>query len=144
MKCPRDGATLTNEKYEGVVVDRCPSCGGIWLDSGELRTIQETIENDYSTTLNKIDLVARAHELARQQKRPEIDCPKCGGHLNPREYSYCSQILIDRCEQCGGVWLDSGELQALEQFFETAAEEEKAEREAIRLGFIASLWQRLP
>lgn len=145
MKCPRDGASLTSDRYEGdVTVDKCPSCGGIWLDSGELRTIQETIENDYSATLNKIDLVARAYELARQKARPEIECPKCGGHLNPQEYTYCSQIMIDRCQKCGGIWLDRGELEALEQFFEKAAEEEQQEQQAVRLGFLASLWQRLP
>ena len=140
MKCPRDGATLTNEKYEGdVVVNRCPSCSGIWLDSGELKTVQETIEHDYSAELDRIDTVGRAYEFARQEALPEIDCPKCGGDLNPREYAYCSQILIDRCADCGGVWLDAGEIAALEKFFEKAAAEERAEKN-VRRGFFASLW----
>ncbi|WP_372895799.1 zf-TFIIB domain-containing protein [Stieleria sp.] len=152
MKCPRDGATLASETYEAdVVVDRCPVCRGIWLDSGELKTIQETIEHDYSQQLQRINVVARAYELARQKSQPDIRCPKCQGELHPREYAYCSQILIDRCAECGGVWLDAGELVALEQFFEQAAAEEKAERETeargkdqgLQRGFIASLWQRL-
>lgn len=150
MQCPRDGETLVSETYEGdVVVDRCPSCRGIWLDSGELKTIQETIEHDYSEQLNQINVVARAYEMARQKSLPDIRCPKCQGELNPKEYAYCSQILIDRCADCGGVWLDAGELAALEQFFEQAAAEEKeqlaaeqrAKEQNLQRGFIASLWQ---
>lgn len=145
MQCPRDGTTLTSEKYEGdVVIDRCSSCGGIWLDSGELKTIQETMEHDYSEELKRINIVARAFEMARQKARPEIQCPKCQAALNPKEYCYCSQILIDRCANCGGVWLDAGELQALEQFFEEAAAEEKEEQEAkLHHGFFASLWEHV-
>ena len=46
MQCPRDEGTLIRETYEGnVVVDRCTSCAGVWLDSGELKDIQETIEH---------------------------------------------------------------------------------------------------
>ncbi|MDV6032967.1 MAG: zf-TFIIB domain-containing protein [Phycisphaera sp. RhM] len=57
MKCPRDGATLASETYEAdVVVDRCPMCRGLWLDSGELKTIQETIEHDYSQQLQRINV----------------------------------------------------------------------------------------
>ena len=150
MQCPRDGTTLTSEPYEGdVVVERCASCAGLWLDSGELKAVQETIEHDYAGELQQINAVARAYEIARQQARPEIDCPVCHSHLEPREYAYCSQILIDRCVTCGGVWLDAGELQALEKFFETAraeSQEEQAQEEArseMRRGFFASLWQRL-
>ncbi|QDV40283.1 hypothetical protein Enr13x_00890 [Stieleria neptunia] len=152
MTCPRDGSSLASETYEGdVVVDRCPTCRGIWLDAGELKTIQETIERDYSNQLRQINVVARAYELARQKSRPEIRCPKCQGALEPREYAYCSQILIDRCSGCGGVWLDEGELAALEQFFEQAAAEEKDALEAetrvkqspLQRGFLASLWKHL-
>jgi hypothetical protein len=35
MKCPKCGADLTTQKYEGVQVDRCPECEGVWFDAGE-------------------------------------------------------------------------------------------------------------
>jgi len=34
--CPKDGATLVKEIAHGTIIDRCPSCQGVWLDSGEL------------------------------------------------------------------------------------------------------------
>jgi hypothetical protein len=34
--CPKDGATLVKEIAHGTIIDRCPTCQGVWLDSGEL------------------------------------------------------------------------------------------------------------
>lgn len=36
MNCPVDGTTLLITSREGVEIDYCPSCRGIWLDRGEL------------------------------------------------------------------------------------------------------------
>jgi rubrerythrin len=36
MTCPRCGKTLQQRVERGVTVDQCPSCGGVWLDKGEL------------------------------------------------------------------------------------------------------------
>ncbi|MCM2372139.1 TFIIB-type zinc ribbon-containing protein [Aporhodopirellula aestuarii] len=144
MQCPRDGSTLVSTKYEGeIVVDQCPSCGGVWLDAGELQALQQLAERDHKTYLRRIDIIARAYEFARQETRPEITCPKCGGRLEAGEYVYCSQIMIDRCVDCAGVWLDKGELAALEQFFEEAALQEQEEKGLnLRHSFFASLFHR--
>ena len=58
MKCPRcQDAVLDEREREGVTVDACPTCRGIWLDRGELER-----------------LVARARdeieELERRDVRP--------------------------------------------------------------------------
>ena len=150
MQCPRDGSDLVSENYEGaVLVDRCPTCHGVWLDAGELQTVQETIENEDTAKLGRINAVVRAHAFARQQAQPDIVCPSCGGRLEAGEYVYCSQIMVDRCLDCSGIWLDEGELAALEQFFEHAAAEERdenraRERSEVRRGFFASLLNRRP
>lgn len=137
MECPRDGAQLAAERYEaGVEVDRCADCGGVWLDAGELERAQETIEKEHDAgELSRIESVAAAWELARQRSRGQISCPKCGRGLEAREYAYCSRILVDRCPGCRGVWLDAGELEALERFFE--------QERALEPGFWASLFARL-
>ncbi|HEY3500972.1 MAG TPA: zf-TFIIB domain-containing protein [Polyangiaceae bacterium] len=37
MKCPRCDTTVLDERERnGVVVDVCPQCRGVWLDRGEL------------------------------------------------------------------------------------------------------------
>jgi len=39
MKCPKCGADLAVEDYQGVEIDRCTECGGMWLDAGELEML---------------------------------------------------------------------------------------------------------
>lgn len=41
MRCPKCGATLISEDYEGVQIDRCPECRGMWFDAGEAETLMK-------------------------------------------------------------------------------------------------------
>jgi Zn-finger nucleic acid-binding protein len=41
MKCPVDDATLSISSREGIEIDFCPECRGVWLDRGELDKIIE-------------------------------------------------------------------------------------------------------
>lgn len=41
MKCPNDNATLVMTERNGVEIDYCPDCRGVWLDRGELDKIIE-------------------------------------------------------------------------------------------------------
>jgi Zn-finger nucleic acid-binding protein len=141
MKCPQCNSPLKEGNYEAdIQIDLCASCGGMWLNKGELEAIQETVEHDYSDILYKIGTVARAYELARQKALAGRTCPHCHRLLASKEYGYCSQILIEMCPQCEGVWLDRGEMQALEQFFERERPDiMKARPGEMRKGFFASL-----
>ena len=57
---------------------------------------------------------------ARNTAAGPISCPVCGTEMATREYGYASQVVIDTCPAGCGVWLDAGEIQALEKFFERA------------------------
>lgn len=39
MKCPIDGTALVIADRNGVEIDYCPQCRGVWLDRGELDKI---------------------------------------------------------------------------------------------------------
>jgi uncharacterized protein len=39
MKCPKCGHDLVEEDLDGVSVDRCSFCEGVFFDAGELETI---------------------------------------------------------------------------------------------------------
>jgi len=39
MKCPKCGGQLHEVTFRGVSIDRCSSCGGVWLDAGELEKL---------------------------------------------------------------------------------------------------------
>ena len=35
MKCPRCDGSLLESDFEGVLIDTCDKCSGVWLDPGE-------------------------------------------------------------------------------------------------------------
>ncbi len=39
--CPRGHGKLTLVTFEGVEIDRCDECGGVWLDKGELERLRQ-------------------------------------------------------------------------------------------------------
>jgi hypothetical protein len=41
--CPKCPGKLEGYTFEGVALDRCDECGGIWLDRGELEAIVRKI-----------------------------------------------------------------------------------------------------
>jgi len=40
-------------------------------------------------------------------------CPRCGADLKAREHHH---VKVDECQECGGVWLDKGELDMIKEF----------------------------
>ena len=39
MKCPKCGMDLNEIDYQGVKIDKCFGCEGVWLDGGELEAL---------------------------------------------------------------------------------------------------------
>ena len=46
MRCPVDEEVLQISERQGVEVDYCPRCRGVWLDRGELDKILDRIDED--------------------------------------------------------------------------------------------------
>ena len=49
MRCPKCGGNLAAEDYQGVEIDRCTDCKGIWLDPGE---IEELVAREDASVIN--------------------------------------------------------------------------------------------
>lgn len=49
MECPIDNTVMTKLNKEGVVIDVCPTCKGVWLDRGELEKIIVMATDDSDT-----------------------------------------------------------------------------------------------
>lgn len=45
MKCPACDVTLVMSDRQGIEIDYCPQCRGVWLDRGELDKIIERSAN---------------------------------------------------------------------------------------------------
>ncbi|PKN45203.1 MAG: hypothetical protein CVU59_09725 [Deltaproteobacteria bacterium HGW-Deltaproteobacteria-17] len=120
MKCPYNEIDLVKEVYEAdVEIDKCPKCRGIWLDAGELEKIQQTQEIDYSSRLKAaINADAAKFNHGRQLDEASLTCPSCAATMEKQEHGFNKWIVIDFCPQCRGIWLDEGELEALEIYYE--------------------------
>ncbi|MCC6620646.1 MAG: zf-TFIIB domain-containing protein [Deltaproteobacteria bacterium] len=46
LRCPKCGKNMAEEQYEGIAIDRCTGCGGVYFDAGETeQLIQKIAEN---------------------------------------------------------------------------------------------------
>ncbi|HUQ18967.1 MAG TPA: zf-TFIIB domain-containing protein [Gemmatimonadaceae bacterium] len=54
-----------------------------------------------------------AERAQRARSQNLLKCPRCGGDLVEREHQH---VKIDECSSCGGVWLDKGELEMINDF----------------------------
>jgi Zn-finger nucleic acid-binding protein len=88
--------------------DQCFVCGGLWFDEGELeKYIAKKLRTMNSPSLGA-DLDARLDVKKAQ-------CPRCRTELTPLPHPHNSAVMMDLCSKCGGVWLDSTEIDKLEK-----------------------------
>jgi hypothetical protein len=76
---------------------------------------KKALEEDFfrrkeQEAIEKIRAQRMAEEQAQQSAASALQCPRCDGTLEEITYE---EVLIDRCNKCGGVWLDAGELEHL-------------------------------
>ncbi len=117
MNCPRCKSSLRTILYEGIAIETCDQCHGEWLDDSELKRIVKRPDVEFSREKRK------AFAESINSHRPELGdeklvCPKCQGETSPRNYGDDTGIIIDRCGDCGGFWLDKQELEAIQMFVE--------------------------
>ena len=51
-----------------------------------------------------------AERRQAERKAHHNKCPRCGGDLKE---THADMVKIDECPDCGGVWLDKGEIEQL-------------------------------
>lgn len=114
-RCPRCGYPLLEFTHQGIPIDECSGCEGLWLDSGELEKLARNPERLlWSPLLGAKWKQAEAwteetteEEKARSKTQHAGRCPRCNSDL---ELENLHGVQIDRCRGCGGAWLDRGEL----------------------------------
>jgi hypothetical protein len=115
--CPACDRELTRWTSPVLEVDVCDGgCGGIWFDHCELAKVDEAAEAAGEGLLD----VERDRSLEIDLDRRRL-CPKCtDGVVMMRHFtSVARKVTIDECAECGGIWLDAGELRAIRTEFPT-------------------------
>ena len=109
MNCPKCGKeTMNAEIYEGIEIDRCPTCKGIYLDSGELKGMIEKKMGNIADTL-------KFSPTSDHMDHITASCPHCNQTM--RTIKGPGEVRIDWCKKCDGVFLDEGEFATLQLYF---------------------------
>ena len=105
MDCPLCREAMIVLELDEVEIDHCISCGGIWLDAGELELLLENSDGK--------DSLLSSFKVDKNTKERSRKCPIC---LRRMEKVLCGtdkKILIDKCRRNDGIWFDTGELEEI-------------------------------
>jgi Zn-finger nucleic acid-binding protein len=92
---------------DNVLIDRCPECGGVWLDAGELEMIERGAGH------GKAEILQQAREELLDDAKNIVSviglCPKCQTtQLQPIKKR---KVELDYCQRCEGMFFDESELE---------------------------------
>ena len=104
--CPHCEVPLIVTDLHGESVDRCAQCNGIFFDKGELASLIQLVKLFRELTLEEKDIPSIEIEADKKQ----IECPNDTALMVPTDFA---MTVVDICPECGGVWLDAGEIATL-------------------------------
>ena len=108
MLCPKCKRYMKPIVFEGVEVDRCTHCYGIWFDRNELDELKEIKGAEV------ID-IAETELGEEKDKQRKVFCPRCRTLMIPESDEQQRHIHYERCPDCKGVFFDSGEFRDLKK-----------------------------
>lgn len=100
MDCPACQRALIVVEREGIEVDWCLSCRGLWFDGGELELLAG--KSGRKMQLPELDAAVDAGKSARK-------CPRCRQRMRHLHVGEPEPVELDLCAG-HGLWLDRGEL----------------------------------
>ena len=103
-------------------IERCPSCGGLFFDLGELEAILENSVT-HGSSINRDRLRQIVGEASQETFEVVYRrCPVCSEMMQRKSYGAQSRVIIDRCAK-HGIWLDAGELRRLMEWKSAGGEQ---------------------
>jgi Zn-finger nucleic acid-binding protein len=110
MKCLNcDNEMTTNQvvtNNDSISYDMCDQCGSLWLDAGDLDRMAFKVEGS----------IEYCEEIGTDEpeKMPK-KCPRCDDfNLSEVKFLESDGIHLHLCRNCGGFWLDGGELKLID------------------------------
>lgn len=114
LQCPKCKVQLRVALKDGIEIDTCEKCQGVWADFADEKTLLEI-----KTEVFTIDELRRLRrQYAPSFTRQEIQyfpCPVCQKLMHRRNWGSHSGVVVDRCED-HGTWHDAGEIEKIRDF----------------------------
>jgi Zn-finger nucleic acid-binding protein len=114
MMCPNCKLPLSSAKYRTITIHECSTCNGKWFEGKELPLAIEKRDDDLRWE-NFSLFEEKSKKYAKLQSKKL--CPEDNIPMYSLKYMD-SSIVIDKCEHCGGIWLDKNEFDAIVKFLE--------------------------
>ncbi len=113
-RCPKCKTATHRVHYEGAPLRICGQCGGYWVGDLALKAIANRREMRFDNAVKEKFL-----QLAEQSNSTDpLLCLSCGKYMIKERFKDWDDIVIDRCMSCGGIWLDPGELEKIQIYWE--------------------------
>jgi hypothetical protein len=100
---------MIDVEHEGIELDYCTNCQGVWFDSEELELLLDKMGFE-AHGLPLDDMLSRPEAETSERKRR---CPICGQKMKKATMGRQPEVLIDVCPQGDGLWFDGGEVTEL-------------------------------
>ena len=124
MKCPVCNISMDVIELGGIELDFCRNgCKGLWFDNFELRQVMSLDEQENRL----LDSFLEQKRVDDTDRAEPLNCPRCDdSKLRRHKFSGVSDVFIDQCYICNGIWLDAGELRAINDSMKDAPDEDQA------------------
>lgn len=110
-RCPGCGGVLARYRAYRVEFEGCPRCRGIWLDLEKLRRLKDRAGGGWHNLRwmdDEIEAIEGAEGALSDRK-----CPKCDDQRLVATTLGDSQVVVDVCPGCRGIWLDGEEFEQI-------------------------------
>jgi len=104
--CPDCSVALVPREFQGITIDACPRCAGIFFDEGEVNALKARGLQAMEELENQIVPEVIQEAIADKFRL----CPHCKSSMDKFRYMYHSDVVLDECGVCGGIWVQDGEL----------------------------------
>jgi uncharacterized protein len=106
MKCPKcEAHELVSLTVDGIEVDHCSTCQGIWFDRHELGDLLQKEMEQVKPLLGGEDPDDHDHQTGI--------CPRDQQRLLRVTSVRNHKVVLDTCHVCQGIWLDGGEFERI-------------------------------
>lgn len=110
MQCPGCKGVLRREKHQHVEFDICRDCRGIWVSGEQCHRLAVLVATEGQVESSAKLTFQPQKALCPSKDNPVRVCPECTLAMREFNYAYDSNVFLDRCEKCKGIWLDPNEI----------------------------------
>jgi Zn-finger nucleic acid-binding protein len=101
LRCPKCRQGMEPIEHDGITIDRCSGCQGLWFDGDEAQQLKASQDSE------KLD--SGDPKTGRYyDNRGEIRCPHCGNPMEKSADWKQTHIWYETCRE-HGIFMDAGE-----------------------------------